>query len=389
MNQEIDRLRSENQELKDDIVRQKLDFTRDEAIINQKIEFKDLKIKELTETNDLLSKQFEEKLRNQKQDLVFELNDKLTKLEIENSKLVDKYESKRKNCKELESELSRLKAEKDRESIIMEQKIYNLENSNKKLIEKYEKELNLIKSDSQYKLDEYDNELEILSKENNELKTRLMDTERDISEITSNYERDKALWEDKFDFLENQKQQAKRDLQDAHKKFEMTVEQLRRKDSSDRGKTESAQMLLISSIEKKYKDQIKDMTDSNNQIIQELSIRCKQLEKEYREIQEKYEIETRGKISEYGSMEKKIKEMIENEHRLIDEIKMLKNERDKKMFENQTVLEREKEIYKQRMKEIENKINSSESKRSSMMFEFEKERAKWALEKDKFINEIE
>ena len=111
-----------------------------------------------------------------------------------------------------------------------------------------------------------------------------MDTERDISEIMSNYERDKALWEDKFDFLENQKQQAKRDLQDAHKKFEMTVEQLRRKDSSDRGKTESAQMLLISSIEKKYKDQIKDMTDSNNQIIQELSIRCKQLEKEYREI---------------------------------------------------------------------------------------------------------
>ena len=139
MNQEIDRLRSENQELKDDIVKQKLDFTRDEAIINQKIEFKDLKIKELTETNDLLSKQFEEKLKNQKQDLVFELNDKLTKLEIENSKLVDKYESKRKSCKELESELSRLKAEKDRESIIMEQKIYNLENSNKKLIEKYEK----------------------------------------------------------------------------------------------------------------------------------------------------------------------------------------------------------------------------------------------------------
>ena len=256
-------------------------------------------------------------------------------------------------------------------------------------IEKYEKEINSYKSECQVKFDEYDNEFEILSKENNELKSRLMDTERDISEITSNYERDKALWEDKFDFLENQKQQAKRDLQDAHKKFEMTVEQLRRKDSSDRGKTESAQMLLISSIEKKYKDQIKDMTESNNQIIQELTIRCKQLDKEYRELQERYEIETRGKISEYGSMEKKIKEMVENEHRLIDEIKMLKNERDKKMIDNQTMLEREKEIYKQRMKEIESKINSSESKRSAMMFEFEKERAKWALEKDKLFNEIE
>ena len=97
MVQEIDRLRSENQELKDEIIKQKLDFTRGEAIVNQKIEFKDEKIKELTEANEQLTKQFEEKLRNIKQDLVIELDDKIIKLEAENLKLSEKYEIKRKS----------------------------------------------------------------------------------------------------------------------------------------------------------------------------------------------------------------------------------------------------------------------------------------------------
>lgn len=152
-----------------------------------------------------------------------------------------------------------------------------------------------------------------LEQENGELKTRLLDTERDLNELASNYDRDKALWEDRFDFLENQKQQAKADLQDAHRKFEMTVEQLRRKDSNDRGKTESAQMLLITSIETKYKDQIKDITNSHAQLIQELDKKYKKLEKEHKELIERYEIDTRGNISEIENMETRMKELLENE----------------------------------------------------------------------------
>lgn len=48
--------------------------------------------------------------------------------------------------------------------------------------------------------------------------------EKEYSEIQSSYERDKALWEGKFNFLEQQKDQAKQDLQEATKKFEMTLE---------------------------------------------------------------------------------------------------------------------------------------------------------------------
>jgi chromosome segregation ATPase len=58
-------------------------------------------------------------------------------------------------------------------------------------------------------------------------------------------------------------------------------------------------------------------------------------------------------------------------------------------LENQAILEREKEIYKQRIAELEEKIKQSESKRSFQLFEFEKERAKWTLEKDKLSQELD
>lgn len=285
--------------------------------------------------------------------------------------------------------MNKFKAEKDRENIILEQKVNSLENSNKKMFEKHQNEFSQLKEEYVTKNNSLELEIQVFDRENTDLKTRLLDAERDISEITSNYERDKALWEDKFDFLENQKQQAKHDLQDAHKKFEMTVEQLRRKDNSERGKTESAQMLLISSIEKKYKDQIKDITDSHSQTVQELSMKLKRLEKEYRDLKERYELETRGNVSEFSNMEKKLREVMESEQNLIDEMRDLKNERDRKCLEHQSIVEREKEIYKQRLHEAEKKSKSSEAKRSTMMFEFEKERARWTLEKDKLMSDIE
>jgi hypothetical protein len=62
--------------------------------------------------------------------------------------------------------------------------------------------------------------------ENERLKQGLQEMEREYSEIKSLYDKDKALWEGRCSFLEQQKDQAKQDLQEATRKFEMTLEQL-------------------------------------------------------------------------------------------------------------------------------------------------------------------
>lgn len=148
-------------------------------------------------------------------------------------------------------------------------------------------------------------------------------------------------------------------------------------------------MMLINSIEKKYKDQIKDINDTHSQITNDWALRYKNIEKEYRDLSEKYQIESRGKISEYGLMEKKIRELLEGEQNYQEEIKMLKSQLDRRCLENQATLEREKEVYKHKMNELDTKLKNSESKRSFQIFEIEKERTKWKIEKDNLIQDMD
>ena len=50
-------------------------------------------------------------------------------------------------------------------------------------------------------------------------------------------------------------------------------------------------------------------------------------------------------------------------------------------------MDRDKEIYRQKLSEYEQKAKESESRRASLMFEYEKERAKWQLERDNLLGQ--
>lgn len=60
----------------------------------------------------------------------------------------------------------------------------------------------------------------------------------------------------------------------------------------------------------------------------------------------------------------------------------MKLERDWKIFENQALLDREKETYKSKINDAEKKLKESETKKQALMFEFEKDKAKWMMEWD-------
>lgn len=72
------------------------------------------------------------------------------------------------------------------------------------------------------------------------------------------------------------------------------------------------------------------------------------------------------------------------EKKLQDEVDSLKQERDRKIFENQAVLDKEKELYKAKLNDVEKKLKEAEQKKSQLLFEFEKDRARWTLERDHY-----
>ena len=92
-------------------------------------------------------------------------------------------------------------------------------------------------------------------------------------------------------------------------------------------------------------------------------------------------------MSDHGNMEKKVQELLETEQRLTKEIDELKSERDKKLMDHQKNIEKEREGHKSKFHDIEQKCKELENKRSTMIFEFEKERAKWGLERDHILSQ--
>lgn len=103
--------------------------------------------------------------------------------------------------------------------------------------------------------------------------------------------------------------------------------------------------------------------------------------------QEKIELEARNQNSAQGSMGKKLQDALDNEKRLQEEIDNLKNERDRKLTEYQRSLDKERENYKNKLADLEQKTKEAENKKNSLVFEHEKERAKWNLERDHLANQ--
>ena len=94
---------------------------------------------------------------------------------------------------------------------------------------------------------------------------------------------------------------------------------------------------------------MKESIEQSQRTNAELSEKVKYLEKETRQLQNRLQLEQRDKMSDHGSMEKKVHELIDNESRLSKDIDELKSERDRKIMDHQRAMEKEREIYKQKM----------------------------------------
>ena len=274
-----------------------------------------------------------------------------------------------------------------KERAVLDEKLFHAESKKEELRIKLEQQVDMLKEQLNNTSGQVHKDREIFMIENERLKQEYQEIEKQHSEITSAYERDRALWEGKFQFLEQQKEQAKSDLQEATRKFEMTLEQLQRRGSQEKDKIENSQNALLTSIESKYRIQIKEQNESQQRQYSELNEKIKYLEKENRQLQNRLQLEQRDKMSDHGSMEKKVADLIENEARLHKEIDELKGERDRKIMEHQRSLEKEREVFKSKMSDIEVKCKELENKRSTMIFDLEKERAKWGLERDHLLTQ--
>jgi chromosome segregation ATPase len=370
------------QKTNDEYMEKKVEFGRELALNSQQNEFLKKKIDELKRQHEELSEKHDEKSKSQKQEFNQELTEMNEKLTLERQALEEKYEQKRKTAKESEANYQKQLSQLEKDKAILQEKLNSSEYKKGELEKKIASDQeNFSAQLAQFK-DSLTTDKKSSHVEVEKLRKMVQDLEHESSEVKATYEREKALWEGKFHFLEQQRDQTKSDLLDTQKKFELTLLQLQKVRNQDKEEIESSQTAIISSIEQRYQNKISELTESYTQQINDLQDKKAKLEKELKSLNDKFLLDSYGKIGNQNIIEKKVADLMESEKKLLSEIEELKADRDNKVLEHQRKIDSETETLKSKMKEIENKYKEAENKRSLLVFEHEKEKAKWHLEKD-------
>lgn len=324
---------------------------------------------------------------SQKQDFVQELNDKLERSKQDRAELEEKYDRVKKSLKEVESTYNGQLSQLEREKAHLQEKLTSIEAKRSEIEKRMAADYQELQTQMTQFKEQTAQEKKCLLSDIEKYKNLYMQLDQDYGDVVANYERDKALWKGKFHFLEQQKDQAKSDLHDAQKKFELTIQQLQKHRNVDKEETESSHNALLASLENRYQNQINEMTESHRQKVYELEEKIKKLDKQLKMANDKKLVEGSGKGMSQSFYEKRIADLTENEKRLTAEVEKLRESRDRKSNEYQKLLEKEKEILKEKAAEIEKRLKESEAKRNNLIFEHEKDRAKWNLERDHLLTQ--
>ena len=309
-----------------------------------------------------------------------DLTEKYDRIKRDRDDFEAKFLGKKKEMRDLEQNYFRQSTLVEKDKAILNEKINALENKKKEIIDNYEKELELISTSFKTMKDEKLKENDVYHKEIETLRKKNFALEQINNEIKSSNEKDKLLWEGRLKFLESQREQSKKDLLENQRKFENIFENFQKKTVSDKEKLESNHNYVLSNLEKKFQSEIYDLKENHQKLYTDLLNLNKDLERELKGLNLQQEL--RNKSLDPSAISKRISDLLEVQDRMKKELDECRREKDSKISEIQKMCEREKEILKVKINDIENRLREVEAKRGHLMLEYEKDKAKFSLEKD-------
>ena len=371
------------QKISEEFMEKKIEYGRNVALAQQQNEFYSKRIEELQKQVDESNRKIEDKLRAQRDAHASDLEKIVQQQREEKLSLEEKYESKRRALKESETKYQKKISEIEKESSLLSDKLSNLEAEYVKLDKKQANEIESLLTQISSLKENAIQDKKSLATEVESLKKKTYHLEIENAEVTSSYEKDKALWEGKLKFLESQRDQYKEDSADTQRNFEMMLENFKKYRNADKEETATSQNALVATIEQKYNSQITEINESHRNMMNDLAEKLQRAERENKSLQEKFQTEGSNKnLSSIKALEAKTAELANREQSLNEQLLLVKNDRDQKVIENQQNFEKEKDAWRKRNNELEVRCKEGESKKQALMFEQERERAKWNIERD-------
>ena len=379
-----DDLKSKYNILNDNSMVKQLESSRDNALLTQQIEFLNKKNDELLKATELNQKKYEERLFSLRSEVEKDLNDKFERLKSDKEEIENKLLSKKKEIKELEQSFTKqtqilLKEKNDlSDQLLQLQKNFDdLIDSSNNDRSSLEKQIHILTQENNSFKDNID------SKEKS-MKDKLTKLEMALIEKTSQHEKDLILYESKIKFIEQQRDNLKKEQIESNKRFENLLETIQKKGNAEKEKIESATQSALANLEHKYQAQIKDIQENHNKLYTELINNNKQLERELKSISLENEL-NKTKSLNPADLAKRIDEITKEKEKLKQNETSIKTEHENKVTEMLSNFDKEKELLRKKITENERGLREAECKRGALLLELEKEKAKWNIEKDNFI----
>lgn len=386
MKSQLDSIKEKYNKLNDDYVDYKIEVGKKLALSQQQNEFFTRRVDELQKQADGANRKIEEKLREQRDEHTKELATLKTRHEEERKDLEAKYENKRRSLKDAENLYNEKLSHLEKIKIDLGEKLASLK------AESLKNETRLLQENEQLKsrLDGINSKSEgilgELRKQVESLKDQRYKFEMDLAESKANYEKDQALWEGKFSFQEEQKEQLANELKHEKNNFDLMLQKLQKMRSNEKEDTVNSQQFVISNLEQRHSAQINELNEKHQMNIQALQERNNKLEREIKNLNEKLLAENNSKLSNYGNIERKLNEAAENEKLLQEQIVKLRQERENKLLEVQRKHEDTIQNYKAKINDLEDKMQEISKKESMSLFDRERDKAKWLVEKEHLLS---
>lgn len=374
--------------INDEYMNKKIDFEKNIALTKQQLEFYQKRLQELQVQLDSSASKLEERLRIQREEHRNEINKLISQNKQEKDILEGKLDEKKKALKEIESNYRFKFEDLERENASLTERCLNLDAELSKGGRKAEDEIIALTEELQKLKKSGSEEKKKQHAELSKRQKKIHDLELRISDLENKMDTEKELFKGQIKFIESQRDQYKQDLEENRQQFELTISKMSNFSKADKEEEATTQAALISSMEQSYQKQISDQTERFKYEKEQLLEKYDRLEKDFRVAQDKYrnEIENNSSTAVIA-LEEKLEALAESEKKLRDQVKELKKDRDSQILEYQMQLDRDREQMKKRIKELESKYKDAENRKNNYLFEHERERAKWNVEKDHLISQ--
>jgi chromosome segregation ATPase len=190
-------------------------------------------------------KRYEERLRSEREELIRDSQDKVTRVTAEKESVEAKYDVKRKALKDIEATLARMTAQNDRERAVLTEKCNSLDSQLRESTKTYDAEILRLKDANEQLTLALNGDKAYIQEELEKQKRENAELDRKNQDLANTYDRELALWEGKFKFLEQQRDTAKKDYDDAMRNFQATIDRQAKNANEQKSKLENAQQLQL------------------------------------------------------------------------------------------------------------------------------------------------